>query len=72
MFSIVNSMFGDEQKLLLADQIQAGVMLRFNKRVVGRVDRRCAKVGSSVPRPFLAKISTCVCVNISFIVHDFH
>ena len=31
---MVNSMFGDEQKLLLADQIQAGVMLRFNKRVV--------------------------------------
>ena len=55
MFSIVNSMFGDEQKLLLADQIQAGVMLRFNKRVVSRVDRRCAKVGSIFRPPSVSR-----------------
>ena len=35
VFSMVNDMFGDDQKSVLADQIQAGVMLRYNKRVIG-------------------------------------
>ena len=35
VFSMVNDMFGDDQKSVLADQIQAGVMLRYNKRAIG-------------------------------------
>ena len=32
---MVESMFGEEQVRSLADQLQAGVMLRYNKRIVG-------------------------------------
>ena len=35
VFSMVESMFGEEQVRSLADQLQAGVMLRYNKRIVG-------------------------------------
>eukprot|EP00966_Prymnesium_polylepis_P187454 4346007-Prymnesium_polylepis.1 len=35
VFSLVKSMFGDEQLSSLADQIQAAVMLNYNKRAIG-------------------------------------
>ena len=35
VFSLVERMFGRDQESALADQIQAGVMLRYNKRSVG-------------------------------------
>ena len=35
VFSLVEAMFGTEQLSLLADQVQAGTMLRYNKRTVG-------------------------------------
>ena len=35
VFSMVSSMFGDAQCSTLADQIQSGVMLRYNLRRVG-------------------------------------
>lgn len=35
VFSLLNSMFGDTQYSALADCIQASLMLRYNKRVVG-------------------------------------
>ena len=35
VFSLVESMFGRDQVTALADQIQDGVMLRYNKRAVG-------------------------------------
>ena len=35
VFSLVESMYGHEQHSALADQLQAGVMLRYNKRLVG-------------------------------------
>ena len=35
VFSLVESMFGEDQRRALADQVQAGVMLRYNKRMVG-------------------------------------
>ena len=35
VFSLVKAMFGTEQLSLLADQVQAGAMLRYNKRTVG-------------------------------------
>ena len=34
VFSLVERMFGRDQESALADQIQAGVMLRYNKRHV--------------------------------------
>ena len=34
-FSLVEAMFGTEQLSLLADQVQAGTMVRYNKRTVG-------------------------------------
>ena len=33
VFSLVESMYGHEQHSALADQLQAGVMLRYNKRL---------------------------------------
>ena len=35
VFSLVESMFGHEQKSALADQLQGSVMLRYNKRQFG-------------------------------------
>jgi hypothetical protein len=35
VFALVTTMFGDEQMALLADTIQAALMLRSNKRIVG-------------------------------------
>ena len=35
VFSLVKTMYGEEQISALADQIQAGVMSRYNKRCVG-------------------------------------
>ena len=35
VFSLVDAMFGRDQLRSLADQLQAGVMLRYNKRIVG-------------------------------------
>ena len=35
VFSMVNDMFGPQQITSLADQMQAGVMLRYNLRRVG-------------------------------------
>ena len=35
VFSLVDSMFGEDQLRVLADQVQAGVMSRYNKREVG-------------------------------------
>ena len=35
VFSLVKGMFGDDQLGSLADQIQAAVMMRYNKRIVG-------------------------------------
>ena len=34
VFSLVDAMFGEDQRSSLADQVQAGVMLRYNKRQV--------------------------------------
>lgn len=35
VFSLLKSMFGDQQMSSLADYIQAALMLRYNKRVFG-------------------------------------
>ena len=35
VFSLLNSMFGDQQMQTLADIIQAALMLRINERSVG-------------------------------------
>ena len=35
VFSLVEAMYGHEQRSALADQLQAALMLRYNKRVVG-------------------------------------
>ena len=35
VFSMVDSMYGSDQLSVLADQVQAGVMLRYNERSVG-------------------------------------
>ena len=35
VFSLVDAMFGRDQLSSLGDQLQAGVMLRYNKRIVG-------------------------------------
>ena len=35
VFSLLETMFGDEQMSALADYIQASLMLRYNKRSVG-------------------------------------
>ena len=35
VFSLVDAMYGSDQKAVLADQLQGGVMLRYNKRRVG-------------------------------------
>ena len=35
VFSLLKSMFGDMQMTTLADYIQAALMLRYNKRVLG-------------------------------------
>ena len=37
VFSLVEAMYGHEQRSALADQLQAALMLRYNKRMVGRV-----------------------------------
>ena len=35
VFSLLKDMFGDQQMTALADMIQAALMLKYNKRVVG-------------------------------------
>lgn len=35
VFSLVDAMYGEDQRSALADQLQTGVMLRYNKRMVG-------------------------------------
>ena len=35
IFAMVKNMFGDEQMSSLADMIQAALMLRYNKRILG-------------------------------------
>ena len=35
VFSLLQLMFGDEQLSILADAIRAGLMLRYNDRVIG-------------------------------------
>jgi len=35
VFFLVDAMFGEDQRTCLADQVQVGVMLRYNKRMVG-------------------------------------
>ena len=35
VFALLKNMFGEEQMSTLADYIQAALMLRYNKRVVG-------------------------------------
>ena len=35
VFSMLKTMYGDDQDSALADYIQAGLMLRYNKRCVG-------------------------------------
>ena len=35
VFSLVECMFGKDQMSAMADQLQAGVMLRYNKRALG-------------------------------------
>ena len=35
VFSLVDSMFGSDQKSTLADQLQGSVMLKYNKRQIG-------------------------------------
>ena len=35
VFSLVDAMYGEDQARVLAEQLQAAVMLRYNKRTVG-------------------------------------
>ena len=35
VFSLVEAMYGHEQRSVLAGQLQSALMLRYNKRVVG-------------------------------------
>ena len=35
VFSLVKTMFGEQQMSTLADYIRAALMLKFNKRVIG-------------------------------------
>ena len=51
VFFLVDAMFGEDQRTCLADQVQVGVMLRYNKRMVGlRLDSKVVSSRSGVNR----------------------